>query len=119
MVGQVGADPTTPVKETGLQPAAFADSLLAHIAAPILRRGRRHRRFFLFLKGVLVYALIHLWWRISESNRSEYPACKAGVHPLQTHSPCKPLCFLRWQSGGYIIHCVCNHSEELPFGYST
>ena len=30
-----------------------------------------------------------------------------------------PISFQLWQCGGYIIHCVCNHSEELPFDYSV
>ena len=29
-------------------------------------------------------------------NRSEYPACKAGVHPLQTHSPYIDRRFIEW-----------------------
>ena len=31
MVGQVGVDPTIPVKEENLQSSAFADSLLTHM----------------------------------------------------------------------------------------
>lgn len=58
--------------------------------APILWRDRRHRRFFLFLKGVLVYALIHQWWTLWKSNPPEYPPCKGGDHPMQSQGPCRP-----------------------------
>lgn len=51
--------------------------------APILWRERSHRRLFLFLKGVLVYALIHLWWTLPGSNRSPL-ACKASALPTMS-----------------------------------
>ena len=86
LVGRVGVEPTT-LKRTDLQSAAFADSLPTHIIAPILWRDRRHRRFFLFLKGVLVYALIHQWWTLWKSNPPEYPPCKGGDHPMQSQGP--------------------------------
>ena len=86
MVGRVGVEPTT-LKRMDLQSTAFADSLPTHITAPILWRSRRHRRFFLFLKGALVYALIHQWWTLWKSNPPEYPPCKGGDHPMQSQGP--------------------------------
>ena len=49
--------------------------------ALFLPRDRRHRRFFLFLKGVLVYALIHLWWNRWDLNPQPFP-CKGIALPI-------------------------------------
>ena len=80
LVGRVGVEPTT-LKRMDLQSTAFADSLPTHIVAPILWRDRRHRRFFLFLKGVLVYALIHQWWNRWDLNPQPFP-CKGIALPI-------------------------------------
>ena len=114
MVGRVGVEPTT-LKRTDLQSAAFADSLPTQVSAvrwkqpqtpllrffnevlvsskafslpiaPILWRDRRHRRFFLFLKGVLVYALIHQWW-IGWGTIPQPSACKADALPKLSYRP--------------------------------
>ena len=105
----MGVEPTT-LKRTDLQSAAFADSLPTQInavrwkqpqtplrlslitlfclsileepdIAPILWRDRRHRRFFLFLKGALVYALIHQWWNRWDLNPQPFP-CKGIALPI-------------------------------------
>ena len=119
MVGQVGVEPTMYPTSRVYSPLQSPLCLLTQISAvrwkqpqtplrlslitlfclsileepdiaPILWRDRHHRRFFLFLKGVLVYALIHLWWTLWKSNPPEYPPCKGGDHPMQSQGPCCP-----------------------------
>ena len=113
----MGVEPTT-LKRTDLQSAAFADSLPTQInavrwkqpqtplrlslitlfclsileepdIAPILWRDRRHRRFFLFLKGVLVYALIHQWWNRWDLNPQPFP-CKGIALPIAPRPHIRP-----------------------------
>ena len=57
--------------------------------APILWRDRRHRRFFLFLKGVLVYALIHQWWNRWDLNPQPFP-CKGIALPIAPRPHVRP-----------------------------
>ena len=103
MVGRVGVEPTT-LKRMDLQSTAFADSLPTQIVAPILRRDRRHRRFFLFLKGVLVYALIHQWW-IGWGTIPQPSACKADALPKLSYRPILDRRFIEWPVRYlYVLH---------------
>ena len=142
----MGVEPTT-LKRTDLQSAAFADSLPTQISAvrwkqpqtplrlslitlfslsileepdiaPILWRDRRHRRFFLFLKGALVYALIHqavyalngrpqyqggpLWWNRWDLNPQPFP-CKGIALPIAPRPHVRPPFY---RVAGQIPLCV-------------
>ena len=126
----MGVEPTT-LKRTDLQSAAFADSLPTQIVAPILWRDRRHRRFFLFLKGALVYALIHqavyalngrpqyqggpLWWNRWDLNPQPFP-CKGIALPIAPRPHVRPPFY---RVAGQIPLCVTHFQFTTGIGENT